>query len=359
MRAFSKAPLGALVAAVTLLAACNKAPENATPATTAPAAPVVAIVNGVSLTRPEFDIYEKNLMRNAKVESLTADQQNQVLDELITMQVMAAQGEKDGLENDPETKAQLALLHMRVLADAESQKFVKSQTPSDADLHAEYETAISQMDKNEYHARHILVPTKEQAEQIIKKLKNGAKFEDLAKSQSTDTGSKNNGGDLGWFTTSRMVKPFADAVKSLKKGEADPGADAVRLARDPARGYPRSVAAGLRSSEAAAHRSGHAQEAASVRGGLEKAGEDREEARCPARRPPRGRPDGTRHVGAAGRRDAAPGELSAEAIRSVLAPAGPKGPASFSGVPGTRPRRAPRRPAGAPCRAFRPGLPPR
>jgi peptidyl-prolyl cis-trans isomerase C len=222
MRAFLKAPLGALVAAVTLLAACNKAPENATPATTASAVPVVAVVNGVSLTRPEFDIYEKNLLRNAKVQSLTADQQNQVLDDLITMQIMAAQGEKDGLENDADTKAQLALLHMRVLADAESQKFVKSQTPSDADLHAEYEAAISQMDKNEYHARHILVASKEEAEQIIKKLKSGAKFEDLAKSQSTDTGSKNNGGDLGWFTTSRMVKPFADAVKSLKKGEVSP-----------------------------------------------------------------------------------------------------------------------------------------
>jgi peptidyl-prolyl cis-trans isomerase C len=222
MRVFLKAPLGALVAAVTLLAACNKAPENATPATTTPAVPVVAIVNGVSLTRPEFDIYEKNLLRNAKVQSLTPDQQNQVLDDLITMQVMAAQGEKDGLDKDPDTQAQLALLHMRVLADAESQKFVKSQTPSDADLHAEYETAIAQMDKNEYHARHILVASKEQAEQIIKKLKGGAKFEDLAKAQSTDTGSKNNGGDLGWFTTSRMVKPFADAVKSLKKGEVSP-----------------------------------------------------------------------------------------------------------------------------------------
>lgn len=217
MRAYFLAP--SLVAAVALLAACNKAPETATPATTTPAAPVVATVNGVTLTRPEFDIYEKNLLRNAKVQSLTPDQQNQVLDDLITMQIMAAQGEKDGLEKDPDTQAQLALLHMRVLADAETQKFVKSQTPSDADLHAEYDTAVSQMDKNEYHARHILVATKEQADQVIKKLKSGAKFEDVAKAQSTDTGSKNNGGDLGWFTTSRMVKPFSDAVKTLKKGD--------------------------------------------------------------------------------------------------------------------------------------------
>jgi len=226
MRALLNAPLTAasLVAALALLAACNKGPQSTAPAESSGAqgGPAVALVNGVAITRPEFDLYEKNLLRNSRVQSLTAEQQNQVLDDLINMQIMAAQGEKDGLQNDPDTRAQLELLHMRVLADAESQKFIKSQKPTDAELRAEYETAVAQMDKNEYHARHILVPTKEQAEQIIKKLKSGAKFEELAKTQSTDTGSKNNGGDLGWFTTSRMVKPFADAVKSLKKGEVTP-----------------------------------------------------------------------------------------------------------------------------------------
>jgi peptidyl-prolyl cis-trans isomerase C len=62
------------------------------------------------------------------------------------------------------------------------------------------------------------VPSKEKAEQLIKKIKGGAKFEDVAKAESTDN-SKTNGGDLGWFTTARMVKPFGDAVKTLKKGD--------------------------------------------------------------------------------------------------------------------------------------------
>jgi peptidyl-prolyl cis-trans isomerase C len=62
------------------------------------------------------------------------------------------------------------------------------------------------------------VPTKEKADQLIKKIKGGSKFEDVAKTESTDN-SKANGGDLGWFTTARMVKPFGDAVKGLKKGE--------------------------------------------------------------------------------------------------------------------------------------------
>ena len=208
------------VAALASLAACNKTQQAAGPQAAA-APPAVATVNGSAITRPEYDLFVKDLLQG-KQQELTADQKNQVLDDLINMQLLADQAEKDGLQNDPDTVAQLHLLHEKVMADAEQQKFVKSFQPSDADLKAEYDTAVAAMDKTEYKARHILVASKEEGQQIIKKLKGGAKFEELAKTQSTDTGSKNNGGDLGWFTTSRMVKPFADAVVALKKGEITP-----------------------------------------------------------------------------------------------------------------------------------------
>jgi peptidyl-prolyl cis-trans isomerase C len=224
MRAFLRTSAIAVSSVVALasLAACNKTQQAAGPQPPAAAtgAPV-ATVNGSAISRSEYDLFVKDLLQG-KQQELTADQKNQVLDDLINMQLLADQAEKDGLQNDPDTVAQLHLLHMRALADAESQKFIKALQPSDADLHAEYETAVAAMDKNEYKARHILVASKEDGEQIIKKLKGGAKFEDLAKAQSTDTGSKNSGGELGWFTTSRMVKPFADAVVALKKGEITP-----------------------------------------------------------------------------------------------------------------------------------------
>jgi peptidyl-prolyl cis-trans isomerase C len=140
---------------------------------------------------------------------------------MISMQLVAEQGLKDGLDKDPDVTARLAVARMRLLADAESQKYLKGKEPTDADLHAEYDSAVASMDKTEYHARHILVANQETAEAIIKRLKGGAKFEDLAKAQSLD-GSKAQGGDLGWFTLARMVKPFADAVKGLKKGEITP-----------------------------------------------------------------------------------------------------------------------------------------
>lgn len=219
MRAFLRTPAIAVsaLAALVSLSACNKTQQAAAPQSAA-APPPVATVNGSSISRSEYDLFVKDILQGKKQE-LTADQKGQILDDLINMQLLADQAEKDGLQNNPDTMAQLHLLHMRVLADAESQKYIKALQPSDADLQAEYETAVAAMDKTEYKARHILVASKEDGEQIIKKLKGGAKFEDLAKSQSTDTGSKNNGGELGWFTTSRMVKPFADAVVALKKGE--------------------------------------------------------------------------------------------------------------------------------------------
>jgi len=206
------------VAAITiLLAACGKGQQAvvAPAAADKPAAPPVAIVDGTPISREAYDDYLKGLLRGKPASDVTADEKNQVLDQMINMQLIAAQAAKDGLEKDPDVATRIALLRTQILADAAAQKYVKSNEPSDQDLHAAYDAAT---DKTEYHASHILVPTKEKADQLIKKIKGGAKFEDVAKAESTDN-SKANGGDLGWFTTARMVKPFGDAVKVLKKGE--------------------------------------------------------------------------------------------------------------------------------------------
>jgi len=226
MTQFLRTPwhLVSTVAAVgVLLTACNKG-QQAAPAAAidTPAAATVAVVNGVAIPRANYDAFLKNLLQGKPVPpDLTAEQKNQVLDELITMQLVSGQALKDGVDKDPEVAANLEVLRLRVLSDGESQKFLKGKDPTDAELHAEYDSDITAMDKTEYHARHILVASKEKAEQLIKKLKGGAKFEDVAKAESTDN-SKTSGGDLGWFTATRMVKPFADAVKGLKKGETTP-----------------------------------------------------------------------------------------------------------------------------------------
>jgi peptidyl-prolyl cis-trans isomerase C len=206
------------VAVITLImAACGKGQQQAAApaASDKPATPPVAIVDGTPISREAYDDYLKGLLRGKPQTDVTAEEKNQVLDQMINMQLIATQAEKDGMDKDADVATRIVLLRTQVMADAAAQKYVKNNEPSDAELHAAYDAAG---DKTEYHASHILVATKEKALQVLKKLKGGAKFEDVAKAESTDN-SKANGGDLGWFTTARMVKPFGDAVKGLKKGE--------------------------------------------------------------------------------------------------------------------------------------------
>ena len=69
--------------------------------------------------------------------------------------------------------------------------------------------------KTELNARHILVADEDTAKKVIEKIKGGAKFEDVAKEFSTDTGSAQKGGELGWFSVGSMVPEFSDAAYAL------------------------------------------------------------------------------------------------------------------------------------------------
>lgn len=91
---------------------------------------------------------------------------------------------------------------------------------TDADVQAEYDKFIGYLKTNkEYKVRHILVDTEVQAKKIIADLKNGAKFEDVAKKQSKDPGSGANGGDLDWAAPESYVPEFSNAMVLLKPGE--------------------------------------------------------------------------------------------------------------------------------------------
>src|SRR3984957_20520138 len=167
------------VAAITiLLAACGKGQQAMAPAPAdnKAAPPPGATVNGTPISRDAFEDYLKGLLRGKPATDVTPDEKNQALDQMINIWLMTAQAEKDGLEKDPGVASRIALLRPQILADAAAQKYVKANEPSDQELHAAYDAAT---DKTEYHASHILVPTKEKAEQLIKKIKGGAKFEDV------------------------------------------------------------------------------------------------------------------------------------------------------------------------------------
>ncbi len=68
-------------------------------------------------------------------------------------------------------------------------------------------------------ARHILLATEKEANDVLAQLKGGGDFAALATPLSKDTGSASSGGDLGFSEKSAFVGPFAEAVFAMKEGE--------------------------------------------------------------------------------------------------------------------------------------------
>lgn len=68
-------------------------------------------------------------------------------------------------------------------------------------------------------ARHILLKTEVEADIVISRIKGGEDWAVVANEVSLDTGTKDNGGDLGWFARGKMVTPVEEAAFTLNVGE--------------------------------------------------------------------------------------------------------------------------------------------
>lgn len=146
-------------------------------------------------------VMEKVLIKNYKVDDKEVDKKfdemkKQVGDQFDTL--LKQQGLKE------ET------LKNGVRAELAQEKAIE-KTITDKELKENY--------KPEIKASHILVKDEATAKKVKEELGQGKSFEELAKQYSEDTGSKEKGGDLGFFGAGKMVKEFEDAAYKLKKDE--------------------------------------------------------------------------------------------------------------------------------------------
>lgn len=207
-----------LTASLLTLAGCDQMQSSQTAgdsADTAAAVPgkVLASVNGNDITQPVFDVY--TAIRKTQKPGQAADD-NIILEELISLELMRQEGVSKGLDTKPVVVATLSQQRRTVLASAAIKDLISSNPISDEAVKELYDTQVGKAG-TEYNASHILIPTQEEAAEIIKQLDNGANFEELAREKSTGPSGK-SGGKLGWFSPAQMVKPFSDAAAQLEKG---------------------------------------------------------------------------------------------------------------------------------------------
>jgi len=211
--------------AVLALAACSKPAATDKPAETAvtPAQPPLVTINGKAISNDLFEAYVKAVTQGKAASELTAEEREQIKEELVRMEVLAQQAEKDGLAKDPDVATRLDLTRLNLLQQAGAQKYLKERQPTEAEMRAEFETQLAATPLVEYHARHILVSSQDTAQKIIDQLKAGGDFATLAKRFSGDKSTAQKGGDLGWFPPDAMGnKNFADAIGLLKNNEITP-----------------------------------------------------------------------------------------------------------------------------------------
>jgi peptidyl-prolyl cis-trans isomerase C len=184
--------------------------------------PVVAKVNGTDIRESDLAAAEADI--GSQLPPMAPDAKK---DYLITyvgdMILVSKAAEAKKLGDTDEFKKKLALARTKLLMEALLQNEAKTAVTDEA-MKKVYADAIKDVgNEQEVSARHILVESEDDAKAISADLKKGGDFAAIAKEKSKDPGSKDSGGDLGFFTKDQMVPEFAEAAFKLDKGQvSDP-----------------------------------------------------------------------------------------------------------------------------------------
>lgn len=197
-----------------VLAAPAFAQDEAAAPTDLKADTVVATVNGTDITLGELIVLREKLP--AQYQSLPDDMlfkgliDQAIQQTALEQSVAATKTKRDELWIATEARGYFAGKALQAVVEA---------AVTDEALQAAYDARFKDAaPQTEYSAAHILVDNEDKAKELKAQIDGGADFAELAKANSTDTGSAVNGGDLGWFGVGMMVKPFEDAVVAATPG---------------------------------------------------------------------------------------------------------------------------------------------
>jgi len=193
---------------------------------------VVLTVGAQKLTRAQFEELLAVLPDQVRATAGTPHGKRQLAEQLSEVLAVAQEARKRKLDQSPAVQQMIALQTDQVLASALARQISSETKPDDAAMHAYFDQHKSEFER--VKASHILIRFKgssaparpgqkdltdeealAKAQEIRKKLVDGADFAATAKAESDDVGSGSKGGSLGTFGHGQMVPPFEQAAFSL------------------------------------------------------------------------------------------------------------------------------------------------
>jgi peptidyl-prolyl cis-trans isomerase C len=170
-------------------------------------------IDGFPVTNVHFALFASQTGRNP------ADTAGQIslLNELVNHFMVANSEEGRALAAQPDVAAALEVARARLIAQTFIRQQLEESPVEEAVLRERYAQQYGGPGTMEYKARHILLPTEDEAREVITELDGGAGFAEIAGTRSTGP-SKSVGGDLGWFQADEMVEAFSNATAELEDG---------------------------------------------------------------------------------------------------------------------------------------------
>ena len=187
---------------------------------------VLADVNGVKITLNDFQEEVASLPQNYQ-QAINANKRK-FLDELILKKLLYQEAVKKEFDKDEKVLNAIEDFKIRVMSQRVLEEVLESVSVSEDELKKYYEEKKDDYKtKEQVSAAHILIRVKEsdddkaaleKAESILKDIKGGKDFSELAK-ENSDCPSGTKGGELGYFSRGQMVPEFEETAFKLKVGE--------------------------------------------------------------------------------------------------------------------------------------------
>ena len=176
----------------------------------------VAVVNGQLVPESVLRVYAL-ATEGKSLEDLAPEDRERLLDDLIGVELLSQQAEKDGLTGSRTVAAQIELQRLQLVARAQATSYLEKNPATEAEIQQIYDEALPRLSGEQYKTRHILVETEAEAASVIAQLRGGQDFVALAQ-QRADGPTGPNGGALDWLSTDSMPPAFAEAVRAMTVG---------------------------------------------------------------------------------------------------------------------------------------------
>lgn len=182
-------------------------------------ASVVAQVGDDKITEADIEEIVSHIPAQYRPKYASDKGRREIVDGLVDIKTLAWEARRRGIDKQDAVRMKISYITDQILAKEIESEMKKSANVTDADIEKYYnEHQDKYVSPERIKASHILLDNEDQAKDVLKQIRGGAKFENLAK-QSSKCPSAKRDGDLGWFGKGKMAPEFEKAAYALKKGE--------------------------------------------------------------------------------------------------------------------------------------------